>query len=488
MNLKKSYTKRETNLAKYDTEEKENEKETRGEISDETANHELSVSYASDEQQARLKSVQVPEETLEGEGKNNQTEINEIEQKEIVSRALVLEDVQGEGAKNEPSASLGNDDGITTLKSEESPEDVQEKKETKGAEDDGATKRSQTANEALVQGIKKGKEIDSPNKIVEPEPSEPNASTDEILILRGEEETEGPEEEEHAKDQVTDDKITAKELSIEEDKKGDELEHLAKEPKEADAEESKQRSKEIEDDLGSSFEELQADSQESKNNLNEEPDIVEDNKRKEDLAMEGGSYKEVQNDFVETAKETKGETLESITPVAVEEDKKDLIIIETEVLVQPNDNQGEEIEHLLSKTVDTELGPSNVNNENITGLASEEHNDELLEEQQKDYASAENKEAATEGLEPEDQHEVNESVPNETEDAELFTSTVNEKEKDQPKEEEGDKEKLTEDEEAVQEAEQVPLDQFPNELKENEPSASNLNDDDTTILTCRRVM
>ncbi|KAL9678167.1 hypothetical protein QQ045_016006 [Rhodiola kirilowii] len=36
---------------------------------------------------------------------------------------------------------------------------------------------------------------------------------------------------------------------------------------------------------------------------------------------------------------------------------------------------------------------------------------------------------------PEDQLEVNESVPNETEDAELFTSSVNEKEKNQPKDE-----------------------------------------------------
>ncbi|KAL9688775.1 hypothetical protein QQ045_033199 [Rhodiola kirilowii] len=106
-------------------------KRRQGEISDETANREPSVSYASDEKQASLKSMQVPEETLEDESKNNQTKVEEIEQKEIINRELVLEDVQREDAKNEPSASLGNDEGITTLKSEESPEDVQEQKEQK---------------------------------------------------------------------------------------------------------------------------------------------------------------------------------------------------------------------------------------------------------------------------------------------------------------------------------------------------------------------
>ncbi|CAM8992245.1 unnamed protein product [Rhodiola kirilowii] len=418
---------KKTNLAKDDIEEKENENETLGQVSDETGNLEPSVSYASDEKHASLKSVQVPEETLEDESKNYQTEVDEIEKKEIANRVLELEDVQGKDAKNEPSTSRGIDDSINTLKTEESPEDVQEQKETKGAKNEGEKERSETANEALVQGITIGKEIDLSNKIVEPEP---NASTDEILILRGEEETDGPEEEEHAKDQVSDEKITANELSIEEDKKGDELEHLAKETEETDGEESKQRSKEIEDvikgkdpsneELGSSFEELEADSQESKNNLDKEPDIVEDSKKKEDSAMEGGSYEgtledrvetsilenentktvdeeaastdeteitkqlletsvvkdvdenvtipealpaaedksseedgkgltethevnkleslpsvevwnsEVQNDFVETAKETKRETLESIIPVAGEEDKKDLIIVETQ--------------------------------------------------------------------------------------------------------------------------------------------------------------
>ncbi|KAL9662941.1 hypothetical protein QQ045_027776 [Rhodiola kirilowii] len=61
------------------------------------------------------------------------------------------------------------------------------------------------------------------------------------------------------------------------------------------------------------------------------------------------------------------------------------------------------------------------------------------------YASAENKEAVTEGLGPEYQPEVNKSVPNETEDAELFAPSANEREKNQPKGEESVEEKLTAD-------------------------------------------
>ncbi|KAL9690474.1 hypothetical protein QQ045_010873 [Rhodiola kirilowii] len=92
-------------------------------------------------------------------------------------------------------------------------------------------------------------------------------------------------EEEHVKEQVTDDKITANELSVEEDKKDDKLEYLAKETEETDAEESKQHSKEIEDAIKEKILQMS----------------VEDNKKKEHSATEGGSDKGTLEDGVEAS-------------------------------------------------------------------------------------------------------------------------------------------------------------------------------------------
>ncbi|KAL9659858.1 hypothetical protein QQ045_024667 [Rhodiola kirilowii] len=119
-----------------------------------------------------------------------------------------------------------------------------------------------------------------------------------------------------------------------------------------------------------------------------------------------------------------------------------------QVIVQPDDNQGEEIEHLPSKIEVTELATSSVNYETISGLNSEEDKEEILEEQQNDDVISENKDAARE-------EEVNKNVTNETE------VVVQEDDKAQPY-------------------------RIPNECKDDELSGSNLNDEDTTIIKCEK--
>uniref|UniRef100_A0A7N0U455 Uncharacterized protein n=1 Tax=Kalanchoe fedtschenkoi TaxID=63787 RepID=A0A7N0U455_KALFE len=333
LNSKEEPEEKETDLIRDDMEEKETGQEA---LRQEDA--QPSVADTSDDKTASLKSKgpleEAPEESNESD--HPEPEIEKAKEKDHVDRELVLEDKQGEDAKDEPAASLVNEDDIKTLKSEAIPKEVQEEeKEVKQTEDDGDAKVTEAANEALVVDIPREKGIDLAKEMVEAESPAPNPSADETVILKMEEDPEGVAEEDKKKDQAIDDEVFANELPEQEDEKEDKPEHLPSETEGAElhassvtddkkigvdsgekteqgAEELVKRSQEKVDEteekepsnegLESSVDELEAGHEENKTQLeSKEPDSVEDNAEKEDSIAEDTSSPGVLEHKVESS-------------------------------------------------------------------------------------------------------------------------------------------------------------------------------------------